>query len=163
MKHRTKLIKFHSGKDSNKMILRKMMTNFFMNSHIVTTEKRGKIIKRFLDIVVSKTREEKESNKNYLLKYFPSKVFVATLFAQVGPAVKHIVGGYVRIVRMNQRDNDGAMMVRVEWAHPVVINWEGKKPEKTKTEKKATPKKAVKKEKTPAKEEKKVTEKEQTK
>lgn len=163
MKHRTKLIKFHSGKDSNKMILRKMMTNFFTHSHIVTTEKRGKILKRFLDITVGKTREEKESNKNYLLKYFPSKTFVATLFAQVGPAVKDIVGGYVRIIRMNQRDNDGAMMVRVEWAHPVVIDWGGKKSEVAKPEKKAAPKKSAKKEKAEATDEKKVTEKEQTK
>ncbi len=135
------------------MILRKMMTNFFKYSHIVTTEKRGKILKRFIDIAVAKTREETEASKNYLLKYFPSKAFVSTLFAQVGPAVKDIAGGYVRIVRMNQRDNDGSMMVRVEWAHPVVIDW-GDKKEKTaktekaeKSEKKKAPKKAVKKEK----------------
>ena len=155
MKHRTKLIKFHSGKDSNKMILRKMMTNFFTHSHIVTTERRGKILKRFLDIAVAKTREESESNKNYLLQYFPSKTFVATLFAQVGPAVKDIVGGYVRVVRMNQRDNDGSMMVRVEWAHPVVVDWGGKKVKAEKPEKKAASKKTpAKKEKTTKDEEK---------
>ena len=142
------------------MILRKMITNFFEHAHIVTTEKRGKILKRFLDITVSKTREESESNKNYLLQYFPSKTFVATLFSQVGPAVKDIVGGYVRVIRMNQRDNDGAMMVRVEWAHPVVIDWGGKKSSKAKNEKKAAPKKTVKKEKESAKDEKKSSEKE---
>lgn len=137
------------------------MTNFFKNSYIVTTEKRGKILKRFLDIIVSKTREEKESNKNYLLRYFPSKTFVATLFAQVGPAVRDIAGGYVRVVRMNQRDNDGALMVRVEWAHPVVIDWEGKKEKSAKISKRTTTKKTVKKEKTRKDNEKKVSKKEQ--
>lgn len=120
------------------MILRKMMTNFFLNSHIVTTEKRGKILKRFLDRIVSKTRNESESNKNYLLRYFPNKTMIQTLFSQVGTAVKSIEGGYVRIVRMNQRDNDGSMMVRVEWAHPVVIDWEQKTAKKKTGGKKST-------------------------
>lgn len=146
MKHRTKKIKFHSGADSNKMILRKMMRNFFMYAHIETTEKRGKILKRFLDRVVSKTREQTESNKNYLLRYFPEKKIIETLFSQVGPAVKDIAGGYVRIVRKNQRENDGAMMVRVEWAHPVVIDWNDKKAESKKEspKKDSTPAKDVK-------------------
>lgn len=142
MIHRTKKIKFHSGADSNKMILRKMLRNFFLNSHLETTEKRGKILKSSLDHIVAKTRVENEANKNYLLRYFPDMKFIRTLFTQVGPAVKDINGGYVRIVRKNQRENDATMMVRVEWAHPVVIDWEQKKKSTKKAETKTkTPKK----------------------
>lgn len=135
MIHRTKKIKFHSGSDSNKMILRKMMRNFFMNAHLETTEKRGKILKSSLDHIIAKTRVESEANKNYLLRYFPDMKIIRTLFAQVGPVVKDINGGYVRIVRKNQRENDGSLMVRVEWAHPVVIDWENKKQTKKEAKK----------------------------
>jgi len=83
-----------------------------------------------MDRIVSKTRVYSESNKNYLLRYFPEKKYQKVLFDQIGPAIAKISGGYVRIVRLGKRDNDGAMMARVEWAHPVVIDWENKKSSK---------------------------------
>lgn len=142
MIHRTKKVKFHSGSDSNKMILRKMMRNFIVNSHIKTSEKRAKILKRYLDIVVSKSKEYSEANKNYLLRYFPDKNIISILFDQVGPAVKDINGGYVRIVRLNKRESDASMRVRLEWAHPVVID---KTPKASKEDEKPEPKKVAKK------------------
>ncbi len=123
MIHRTKKVKFHSGKDSNKMILRKLLTSFFLSSHLVTTEKKARVLKTFLDRIVAKTRVESEANKNYLLRYFPKTSFVNVLFKQVGPAIKAIEGGYVRTVRLMRRQNDATTMVRVEWAHPVVLDW----------------------------------------
>jgi len=123
MIHRTKKIKFHSGADSNKMILRKMLRNFFLNSHLETTEKRAKILRSSLDRLIGKSRVESEANKNYILRYITEQEIVRALFAQVGPAVKDIAGGYVRLIRKNQRQSDAAMMVRVEWAHPVIIDW----------------------------------------
>jgi len=128
MIHRTKKVKFHSGSDSNKMILRKLLTSFFIHSHVETTEKKARVLKTFLDRIVAKTREETQANKNYLLRYFPKTSFISVLFTQVGPAVKAIEGGYVRTVRIAQRQNDASTMVRVEWAHPVVLDWGG--PEK---------------------------------
>jgi len=130
MKHRVKNIQFHSGKDSDKMIMRKLLMNFLLNAHIETTETKAKALRATLDRVVAKTREETESNKNYLLRYFPDARMIRVLFGQVGPAVKDIAGGYVRIVRLNQRENDGALMARVEWAHPVVIDWNKNKSNK---------------------------------
>ncbi len=128
MRHRIHKIKFHSGSDSNQMILKKMLRNFFLSSHLVTTEKRAKILKSSLDRIVGKTRVETESNRNYVLRYITEPKIMKALFSQVGPAVKEIAGGYVRIVRKNQRENDASMMVRVEWAHPVIIDWGEKKP-----------------------------------
>lgn len=106
------------------MILRKLLRDFFLHAHIETTEKRAKVLKVYVDRIVSKTKERTEANKNYLLRYFPQTRFVNVLFDQVGPAVKAITGGYVRTVRLHQRITDGAVMMRVEWAHPVVISWE---------------------------------------
>lgn len=109
------------------MILKKMLRNFFISSHLVTTERRAKILKSSLDRIVGKTREESEANRNYVLRYITEPQIVKALFTQVGPAVKDIAGGYVRIIRKNQRENDASMMVRVEWAHPVIIDWGDKK------------------------------------
>lgn len=130
MRHRTNKFTFGSGIDANSMLMRKLMKNFIGSSHIETTIARAKALKVYMDRIVSKTRVYSESNKNYLLRYFPEKKYQKVLFDQIGPAIAKISGGYVRIVRLGQRDNDGAMMARVEWAHPVVIDWGSKKSSK---------------------------------
>lgn len=127
MKHRTHKYTFGQGTDANSMMMRKLMKNFIKSSHIETTITRAKALKVYMDRIVSKTRVYSESNKNFLLRYFPEKDFQRVLFTQIGPAVAKISGGYVRIVRLTHRDNDGAMMARLEWAHPVVVDWENKK------------------------------------
>jgi len=132
MKHQVKNTKFHSGVDSNQMIVRKLMKNFLRRSTVVTTHLKGKVLKMNIDRIVSKSRTFTQSNKNVLLKYFPEPEYIKVLFEQVGPAVKDIAGGYVRIIKLGIRENDGASMVRVEWAHPVVIDWEPKSKEKSK-------------------------------
>ena len=131
MQHRSNKFTFGSGIDANSMLMRKLMKNFISSSQIETTITRAKALKVYMDRIVSKTRVYSESNKNYLLRYFPEKKYQKVLFDQIGPAVAKISGGYVRIVRLGKRDNDGAMMARVEWAHPVVIDWENKKSSKT--------------------------------
>lgn len=128
MKHRTHKYTFGSGIDANSMLMRKLMKNFIRASHVETTITRAKALKVYMDRIVSKTRVYTESNKNFLLRYFPEKDYQRVLFTQIGPAVEKINGGYVRIVRMSKRDNDGAMIARVEWAHPVVVDWENIKP-----------------------------------
>jgi len=130
MQHRSNKFTFGSGIDANSMLMRKLMKNFISSSHIETTITRAKALKVYMDRIVSKTRVYSESNKNYLLRYFPEKKYQKVLFDQIGPAIAKISGGYVRIVRLGKRDNDGAMMARVEWAHPVVIDWENKKSSK---------------------------------
>lgn len=144
MKHRVKNIKFNRGQDANQMMVKKLLYNFLKSSALVITEKRGKALKSYLDRILSKTKEQTESNKNYLLRYFPQKHFVDVLFAQVGPSIQNINGGYTSLTKLNQRDSDGAYMVKIQWAHPISINWDGSKKEES-VEKRA--KKTTKKEK----------------
>lgn len=123
MIHKTKKIKFKNGQDANTMMMRKLMYNFLRDSRITTTEARAKALKRYMDRIVSKAKEKTEANKNYLLRYFNDKKIISVLFEQVGPAMAKINGGFVKIVRQNQRQNDGSMMVQMHWAHPMVIDW----------------------------------------
>lgn len=137
MNHKTNKIKFGLGQDANSMLMRKLMYNFLRDARITTTEAKAKALKTYLDRVVSKTKEKTEANKNYLLKYFNDKKIISVLFDQVGPAIAKINGGFVKIVRLNKRENDATMMVQVLWAHPVVIDWEDKKVAEVKTAKKS--------------------------
>ncbi|MDA1316423.1 MAG: hypothetical protein O3B87_00185 [bacterium] len=111
--------------------MRKLVVNFLEHAHVETTLARGKAMKQRLDHVVFKMKTRSEQNTIYLKQYFPDRKTIEMLFDQVGKAIATIDGGYVRIVRLNRRLRDGAMMVRVEWAHPIVIDWDSLKPKKT--------------------------------
>jgi len=131
MRHRTHKISFKDGQDANSMLMRKLMSNFLRSSKIVTTLAKARALKQMVEKDMTKAKEKTEANKNYLLKNYADKKIMKVLFEQVGPALKSIQGGYVRIVKLEQRANDGATKARLEWAHPVVLNWDfDKKPKK---------------------------------
>ena len=132
MLHGSKKIKFHDGKDSNKAILRNLLMSFFTHSHLVTTDKKGRVMKTVLDQMVYKLKDKSNSNYNAVLSSLPYQRFVNDLFDKVGPQVKNITGGYIRLKKLGQRENDGSYMVRLEWAHPVVLDWSKKNNSKVK-------------------------------
>lgn len=132
MAHGVKKIKIKSGKDANRMLMRKLTVNFISHGTMVTTEKKAKTLRPFIERLVEKAKTKSEANHNYLLRVFTVKKFMSIMVDQVGPALQDKHGGYIRLTRLNQRDSDGAIMTRVEWAHPVVLATEEVKPARTK-------------------------------
>lgn len=120
MRHGVKKTKFSSGKDANKMLLRKLVSNFLGNGFLKTTNVKAKVLKSELESLVTKMKVRKESNKNVLISYLNDKKLVEECFKTIGPALTSINGGYVRVIKLGQRDSDGTNMARVEWAYPVV-------------------------------------------
>ena len=75
---------------------------------------------------MEKSKTKTEANKNYLLKHLANDEVINTLFNQIGPALKDKIGGYVRLIKLGQRDSDGAPMAKLEWAYPLVLDKKGK-------------------------------------
>jgi large subunit ribosomal protein L17 len=142
MRHGSKKMKFKDGYDANKMLMRKLATNFLRAGKITTTIAKAKVLKPLIERIVEKTKEKTETNKNILQKLLNDEKLVSDLFTNVGPVLKDKSGGYVRIIRLYQRSNDGALVARLEWAYPVLIKGKELPTEKkiTKNEKKVSPK-----------------------
>ncbi len=120
MKHQVSKVKFRGGKDANKMLVKKLLYNFFSHGSIVTTAAKAKVLKTFVERLVEKTKTDTTANKNYMLRYITSKDLLKHLYTNVGPVVKDIQGGYVRIEKLHQRMSDGSPMARISWAYPIV-------------------------------------------
>jgi len=127
MHHRIKKVKFKGGYDANKMLIKKLAFNFLMTGQIKTTLIKAKVLKSKIERLVEKMKEENEKNKYFFLRYFGKKKILPLLFKIVGPVFKEVKGGYVRIIKIGQRDSDGAPMAKVEWTKPVVYSQKGKK------------------------------------
>ncbi|MBI5127603.1 50S ribosomal protein L17 [Candidatus Roizmanbacteria bacterium] len=120
MRHGVKKIKFTSGIDANRMLMRKLAVNFLSKGYLQTTLIKAKALKTHLEKLVSKMKVKNESNKNYLLRYLAETKIVNDCFDRVGPALEKIRGGYVRIIKVGMRSADGSSMAKVEWAYPVL-------------------------------------------
>lgn len=145
MRHGYHKPKFKTGKDANDMLMRKLAVNFITRGSMVTSEKKAKTLRPFVERIVQKAKGNTQADKNYLLRYFPQVEYITLLTEQIAPALKEMSGGYVRVIRLNQRDSDGTVMSRIEWAHPVVVNAPVKEEKKeVKTESKEEVKEAKK-------------------
>jgi large subunit ribosomal protein L17 len=129
MKHRIGKKKFGNGYDANKMLMRQLCRNFFLEQKLTTTKERAKAAQAVIEKMVTKAKEKTEANKNELLKYFGEQALVDRLFEKVGPALKKINGGYTKVLLIAQRQSDGAMMAQLTWAHPLTKETAVKKTE----------------------------------
>ncbi len=150
MRHRVKLTRFKGGRDASRMMLKKLMINFLKQSQLVSSDKKIKTIKSQLEKVITLSKESTESNKNRLLTFFNDKKIVDVLFDQVGKACVAIPGGYLKASHLNQRQSDATNLMKLEWAHPVKIEWSHassavKKSKKAEISSKKNPSKKIKK------------------
>ena len=120
MKHRISKRKFGFGYDANKMLLRQLCRNFFLEQKSTTTKERAKAMQITIEKLVSKSKAKTEANKNHILSFFGEQALVDRLFDTVGPAFEKINGGYTKVTLLEQRQSDGAMMAQITWAHPLV-------------------------------------------
>ena len=121
MRHQVKKIRFNFGKDANKMLMRKLAVNFMTRGILQTTLSKAKVLRPYLEKLVTKMKTSSEANKNILLRYLGDVKTVEMGFRVIGPALSKVNGGYIRIIKTNLRNDDGATMAKVEWAYPVVL------------------------------------------
>ncbi len=120
MRHRIKKIKFRSGIDSNRALMRKLAYNFLTQNKLTTSVAKAKRLISFLEPVLTKAKEKTEANKNYLLRRLTNRRLVNYLFEEVGPVIKARNGGYLRCIKQHQRLTDGTLLAKVEWTVPII-------------------------------------------
>ncbi|MCR4277312.1 MAG: 50S ribosomal protein L17 [Candidatus Roizmanbacteria bacterium] len=120
MRHGVKKIKFSNGVDSNRALVRKLAVNFFLNGKLSTTLPKAKAIKPVLERLVEKMKVKTEANINYLKQKLDNKEVIEMAYKDISPVVAKINGGYVRIIKLGQRESDGAETARIEWVYPII-------------------------------------------
>lgn len=135
MKHRVKKTKFNSGRDANKMLMRKLAVNFLAKGYLETTVSKVKALRPYLEKLVFKMKTRSEANKNYLLRYLGDIKVVENGFKIIGPAMSKINGGFIKIVNTGMRSSDGSLMSKIQWSQPVVLEAVKPKVKKVKDEK----------------------------
>ena len=70
MKHKISKLKIKSGKDANKMLIRKLVRNFAEFGRVKTTETKAKFLKSQLESFAHSALSYNEAVKNIMLPFF---------------------------------------------------------------------------------------------
>ncbi len=121
MRHRQRTIKFRHGQDANEMLGRKLLINFLNHGKITTTQRKARFLKPQIERFVSHAKTNNRASYNKMLEMVADRAVVDRTIKQVAPVFKDRNSGFVTSKRLNVRPTDGALVVRLDWIVPVVI------------------------------------------
>lgn len=104
------------GRDSahRKALYANLTCSLFEHGRIRTTEAKAKAVKPYAEKMITLARRGDLHARRQALSELRSQEIVHTLFADVAPRMADRPGGYSRIVKLGQRQGDGAEMVYLE-------------------------------------------------
>lgn len=142
MRHRVNGTALNMDTSHRRALNKFMATSFVENGSMVTTFTKAKVIRPFIEKLVTKAKVKSNSSVQALTKELNSKKAVDTLLDVVAPKFLSRPGGYIRLVKLMPRVGDNAPMARLEWVESMTR--EKKEVEKV-TKQKEVEKKADKK------------------
>lgn len=127
-------------------MLRNLATSLFKHGSIKTTLRRAKEARPFAERLISYAISGTLADKRLVLKNLFDRAVAHHLINDIAPELKNRVGGYTRIIKLGNRDGDGAKMAILEIVAETTEMKRAESHKKKKAEKKAK-QKAIAKEK----------------
>ena len=124
----------HLGKQTahRKSMLSNMACSLIEHKRINTTEAKAKALRVFVEPIITKSKNDTTHNRRLAFKVLRNKYSVTELFKEVAVKVADRPGGYVRIIKLGNRQGDNASMCMVELVdYNDVYNPNGDKKKKT--------------------------------
>lgn len=138
MKKRVYGRKLSRGSGARRALFRSLIRALVSEGSIVTTEAKAKIIKQYLEKMVSLAKRGGVSRRRRVFSTLGNdRKTTDSLFNIIAPAFGDRKGGYLRITKLPRRRGDAAKIARLEWVKEVIKSGE-KKVDTTKKEGKKT-------------------------
>ncbi|WP_203258023.1 50S ribosomal protein L17 [Hyunsoonleella ulvae] len=123
----------HLGRQTahRKAMLANMACSLIEHKRINTTVAKAKALKKFVEPLVTKSKEDTTHNRRIVFSKLRQKDAVTELFRDVATKVADRPGGYTRIIKLGNRLGDNADMAMIELVDYNEIYNAGKKAKKT--------------------------------
>jgi large subunit ribosomal protein L17 len=103
-----------SNPSHQKLLLSTLASQLFVNEAINTTEAKAKMLRPYVEKLITSARRGDLASRRQVLKDIPDRDVVARLFHEIAPRFEGRPGGYTRILKLGPRKGDGAPMARIE-------------------------------------------------
>jgi large subunit ribosomal protein L17 len=124
----------HLGRQTahRKAMLANMACSLIEHKRINTTVAKAKALRQFVEPLITKSKDDTTHNRRVVFSYLRNKYMVTELFKEVSVKVADRPGGYVRIIKLGNRQGDNAPMAMVELVdYNTTYNPNSKKKKKT--------------------------------
>ena len=114
MRHNKKIN--HLGRTSShrEAMLSNMASSLIKHKRIFTTTAKAKSLRKFVEPLITKSKEDTTHSRRVVFSYLQDKVAVTELFTIVSQKVGERPGGYTRIIKTGNRLGDNAAMCFIE-------------------------------------------------
>ena len=123
----------HLGRKTahRKAMLSNMACSLIEHKRINTTEAKAKALRKFVEPLITKSKDDTTHNRRVVFSYLRNKEAVTELFKEISVKVADRPGGYVRIIKLGNRLGDNADMAMIELVDYNELYTAGKPAKKT--------------------------------
>ena len=124
----------HLGRTTShrKAMLANMTCSLIEHKRINTTVAKAKALRVFAEPLITKSKTDTTHNRRIVFSYLRDKFAVTELFKEISVKVADRPGGYLRIIKLGNRQGDNAPMAMIELVdYNEIYNPKGKKAKKT--------------------------------
>ena len=124
----------HLGRTTShrKAMLANMTCSLIEHKRINTTVAKAKALRVFVEPLITKSKTDTTHNRRIVFSYLRDKFAVTELFKEISVKVADRPGGYLRIIKLGNRQGDNAPMAMVELVdYNEIYKPKGKKAKKT--------------------------------
>jgi len=114
LKHGKKKINLGRKSAHRKSLLANLACSLIDHKRINTTLTKAKALKRFVEPIITKSKEDTTHKRRLTYKLLRNKYAVSNLFRYISPKIADRPGGYTRIIKLGNRLGDNAEMAMIE-------------------------------------------------
>ena len=114
MKHGKKIAHLGRKTAHRKYMLANMACSLIEHKFINTTVAKAKALKRYIEPLITKSKNDSTHNRRIVFRYLRNKYAVTELFRNISEKVGDRPGGYTRIIKLGNRLGDNASMSMIE-------------------------------------------------
>jgi len=114
MRHGKKIAHLGRKTAHRKYMLANMACSLIEHKSINTTVAKAKALKRYIEPLITKSKNDSTHNRRIVFSYLKNKYAVTELFRNISQKIGDRPGGYTRIVKLGNRLGDNASMAMIE-------------------------------------------------
>jgi len=114
MRHRKAGRKLNRDSSHRSALMRNLAISIILYESVKTTLAKAKEVRRFLEPLITLSKDNSVSNQRRAFSKLRHKQAVAKLFNELGPRNKDRPGGYLRIIKRGYRQGDKAPIAQIE-------------------------------------------------
>jgi large subunit ribosomal protein L17 len=114
MRHQKRIRKLGRTSAHRKATLAALSTALIEHKRITTTFVKAKALRSFVEPLINRAKEDTTHNRREVFRKLQNKESVKILFDDIADRITERSGGYTRVVKLGQRQGDGAEVAVIE-------------------------------------------------